>query len=154
MPLKSHNSADLQSGALGDVEICLANDDNVATVYEMKQKAVIQNDIDRAIEKILAAESKIDNYIIVTTEPIPQSVAEYARSIYGKTDGVEVVVLDYLGFLRHFLHFFHRYRSDFLNAYQALVLAEPASSVPQSLKEAFLALRTALQTDEEAEEMP
>ena len=35
--------------------------------------------------------------------------------------------------------------------YQALVLAEPASAVLQSLKEAFLALRGALQSDEEAQ---
>ena len=55
--------------------------------------------------------------------------------------GVEFVILDCLGFLRHFLHFFHRSRTEFLNAYQVLVLTEPNSSVGQPLKEAFLAFR-------------
>jgi hypothetical protein len=46
-----------------------------------------------------------------------------------------------MGFLKHFIHLFYRYRTDFLNTYQSLVLSEPDSSVSQSLKEAFLALR-------------
>jgi hypothetical protein len=150
LPLKGHNSADVQTGASGDIEICLINDDNVVTVYEMKKKAVSRNDIDHAVTKIVSSGASIDNYIIITTDPIADDVADYARSMYEATDGTEVVVLDYLGFVRHFLHFFHRYRADFLDAYQALVLAEPASAVPQTLKEAFLALRSALQTDEEA----
>lgn len=59
--------------------------------------------------------------------------------------GTEVVVLDCIGFLRHFLHFFHRRRIQFLDNYQKLVLKEPTSSVSQALKEAFLALRVAAQ---------
>ena len=39
-------------------------------------------------------------------------------------------------------------RVEFLDAYQALVLAEPDSAVSQPLKEAFLALRQAAQSDE------
>lgn len=150
LPLKGHNSADVQTGASGDIEIALINDDNVLTVYEMKKKAVIRNDIDHAVFKIGSSQGKINNYIIITTDPISVDVCEYARTFYEQLDGIEIVVLDYLGFLRHFLHFFHRYRGDFLDSYQALVLAEPASAVPQSLKEAFLALRSQLQTDEEA----
>lgn len=149
-PLQGHNSADIQTGASGDIEICLVNDDRLATVYEMKKKAVITNDIDHAAKKIANSNSKIDNYIIITTEKISDDVVEHARSMYDATDGTEIVVLDYLGFLRHFLHFFHRYRGQFLDAYQALVLAEPSSAVPPSLKEAFLALRSALQSDEES----
>jgi hypothetical protein len=152
MPLQGHNSADVQTGASGDIEICLINDDNVVTVYEMKKKAVIRNDIDHAVTKIVTSGSNIDNYIIITTDAISEDVSEHARSMYDRTDGTEIVVLDYLGFVRHYLHFFHRYRGEFLDAYQALVLSEPASAVPQSLKEAFLALRSALQSDEEAVE--
>jgi len=152
LPLQGHNSADVQTGASGDIEVCLINDDNVVTVYEMKKKAVIRNDIDHAVTKIVSSGANIDNYLIITTDTISEDVADHARSMYDATDGTEIVVLDYLGFVRHFLHFFHRYRGEFLNAYQALVLAEPASSVPQSLKEAFLALRSALQNDEEAVE--
>jgi DNA adenine methylase len=56
---------------------------------------------------------------------------------------VEIVVLDCVGFLRHFLHLFHRLRTDFLDAYQELLLAEPDSAVSHALKEAFLTLRKA-----------
>ena len=54
-----------------------------------------------------------------------------------------MVILDCLGFLRHFLHLFHRLRTQYLDAYQELLLAEPESAVSQPLKEAFLSLRHA-----------
>jgi DNA adenine methylase len=60
--------------------------------------------------------------------------------------GVELVILDCIGFLRHFLHLFYRLRLQFLEAYQALLLAEPESAVRQPLKEAFLALRQAAES--------
>lgn len=67
--------------------------------------------------------------------------------MYEKT-GVEMVVLDCIGFLRHFLHLFYRLRMRFLEAYQELLLAELESAVSQPLKEAFLALRQAAETQE------
>ena len=88
--------------------------------------------------------SRIDNYIFITTDPIDREVDEFAKSLYREM-GTEVVVLDCIGFLRHFLHFFHRRRIQFLDNYQELVLKEPASSVSQALKDAFLALRVAAQ---------
>jgi hypothetical protein len=148
MPLKGHNAADLQTGALGDVEICLASDDNLVTVYEMKAKKVSIGDIDHAITKVTRHGSHVDNYVFITSDGIDDDVVLHAASIYMASDGLEIVVLDYLGFLRHFLHFFHRYRDAFLNAYQELVLAEPDSAVAPTLKEAFLALRAALIADD------
>lgn len=148
-PLHGHNSADFQTGAAGDIEICMVRDDKLLTVYEMKKKPVIRNDIDHAVTKIINSGSSIDNYIIITTDAISDDVTEHARAMYDATGGTEIVILDYLGFVRHFLHFFHRYRGEFLDAYQEFVLAEPASAVPQTLKEAFLALRSSLQSDEE-----
>lgn len=71
---------------------------------------------------------------------------EYATNIYEITGGIEIVILDCLSFLRHFLHLFHRLRMQFLEAYQTLVLAEPESAVSQPLKEAFLALRQAAES--------
>ena len=56
--------------------------------------------------------------------------------------------LDKMGFLRHFLHLFHRIRANYLSAYQNLVLNEPDSAVSQTLKEAFLALRQAAENGE------
>jgi hypothetical protein len=148
LPLNPHNAADLQTGSFGDVEICLVGDDSVVTAYEMKMKRVTQDDIDAAVTKIARAPKRIHNYLFVTTDAIDPIVAKYAATIYEKTDGTEVAILDCVGFLRHFLHLFHRIRSEYLNAYQALVLNEPDSAVSQTLKEAFLALRQAAESGE------
>lgn len=143
LPLEAHNAADKQTGSPGDILITLVGSDNVVTVYEMKAKRVIQNDIDIALQKI---NHRIGNYIIITTEEIDEQVKKYASGVYAHTRGVEFVILDCLGFIRHFLHLFHRIRMQFLDAYQRLLLAEPESAVRQPLKEAFLALRIAAET--------
>jgi len=148
LPLQSHNAADRQTGSLGDVEICLVGDDAVVTVYEMKDKRVTQDDIVCAISKIMKADKKIHNYLFVTTEAIDPLVVEFATTFYEKTDGTEIAILDCVGFLRHFLHLFHRIRVAYLNAYQSLVLSEPDSAVNQTLKEAFLALRQTAESGE------
>ncbi|MFN4145820.1 MAG: restriction endonuclease, SacI family [Runella sp.] len=144
--LEAHNAADKQTGSIGDVEITLTNDDRIVTCYEMKDKRVTKTDIDVALQKLSKTKSKIDNYIFITTDIIEIEVTEYAKSLYDKT-GVEFAVLDCIGFIRHYLHFFHRQRNKFLNIYQAMVLAEPTSSVSQPLKEVFLALRRAAESD-------
>jgi len=147
LPLNSHNAADLQTGSLGDIEICLMGDDAVVTAYEMKMRRITQDDINAAVAKITRATNRIHNYLFVTTSAIDPIVVEYANALYEKTDGTEIAILDCIGFLRHFLHLFHRIRIDYLNAYQALVLNEPDSAVSQTLKEAFLALRQAIESD-------
>ena len=148
LPLGGHNAADKQTGALGDVEITLLADDNVITCYEMKDKRVTINDINRALQKITVSGHRVDNYIFITTDIIDDEVEEYAASVYDRTGGIEFVVLDCIGFLRHFLHLFHRLRMQFLEEYQRFVLAEPDSAVSPALKEAFLALRQAVEAAE------
>ncbi|OFY65651.1 MAG: DNA methyltransferase [Bacteroidetes bacterium RIFCSPLOWO2_02_FULL_36_8] len=146
LSLQAHNAADKQTGSIGDVEVTLINDDNIISCYEMKDKRVTQNDIEHALQKLSASKSKIDNYIFITTDIIEVEVSDYAKSLYDKT-GVEFAVLDCIGFIRHYLHFFHRVRNGFLNIYQDFILNEPTSSVSQPLKEAFLALRRAAESD-------
>lgn len=146
LPLSSHTAADEQTGALGDLEITLINDDKIVTCYEMKTRRVTKEDIDRALQKIVAGSNRIDNFIFITTDIIDETVRDYAGSIYEQTGGIEMVVLDCIGFLRHFLHLFHRLRMKYLDAYQELVLKEPESAVSQPLKEAFLALRQAAES--------
>lgn len=149
LPLQAHNAADEQTGAAGDVEITLENDDRVCTVYEMKQKVVTLDDLDRAIQKVAGRPQRVDNYVVITTDRIDPTVAEYAATLYESTGGTEYVVLDCLGFVRHYLHLFHRRRAAFLDAYQSLVLDQPDSAVGLPLKEAFLALRrAAIESDE------
>lgn len=146
--LNAHNAADEQTGALGDVEVCLTNEDQVRTSYEMKSKRVTRDDIDRAMQKLATASQRIDNYVFITTDGIDDDIRDYALTLYEQTGGTEFAILDCLGFIRHFLHFFHRARLDFLDAYQELVLSEPDSAVSQPLKEAFLTLRQAAESDE------
>ena len=112
----------------------------------MKDKRVTKDDIDVALIKLKKAKSKIDNYIFITTDVIEDEVLEYAKSLYELT-AIEFAILDCIGFIRHYLHFFHRTRISFLNIYQELVLKEPTSSVSQPLKEVFLALRRAAEAD-------
>lgn len=145
-PLTSHNAADKQTGAIGDIEVFLINDERIVTCYEMKDKRVTTVDIDIALQKLSKNSNKIDNYIFITTDAIDLEVTDYANGLYEKT-GVEFAVLDCLGFIRHYLHFFHRHRNKFLNIYQDMVLGETSSAVSQPLKEAFLALRRAAEAD-------
>ncbi|MBD2514274.1 restriction endonuclease, SacI family [Nostoc sp. FACHB-973] len=149
LPLEFHNAADEQTGALGDLEITLVDDEKVITSYEMKTRRVTLADIDRALQKINSTGKRVDNYIFITTDAIEEAIQEYASSMYDRTDGIEIVVLDCISFVRHFLHLFHRLRSQFLSAYQQLVLTEPDSAVSQPLKEAFLALRQAAESARE-----
>lgn len=146
LTMTSHNAADSQTGSLGDLEIALVAEERAITCYEMKTRRVTQNDIDQALQKLKDARHPVDNYIFVTTEPIEEAVKVYAASIYHDTGGIEVVVLDCIGFLQHFLHLFHRLRCAFLDVYQQMVLDEPKSAVDQPLKVAFLALRQAVES--------
>ena len=148
-PLYEHNAADKQTGAIGDIEVMLVTSEEVVTGYEMKMKEVTHGDIDIALTKIV--EKKIHNYIFITTEAIDNKVKEYAASLYEKTGGIEIVVLDCIGFLRHFLHLFHRLRSEYIEAYQELLLDEPDSAVSQPVKEAWLALRQASESSSNIE---
>lgn len=145
-PLLSHNAADLQTKSIGDVEVYLRGDNAVVTAYEMKMKRVTIEDIDAAVTKIIRGGHSVNNYIFITTDNIDQIVTEYASKFYEETGGVEIAILDCIGFLRHFLHFFHRTREFYLKSYQSLLLAEPDSAVSSTLKEAFLALRQAAES--------
>ena len=147
-PLKQHNAADLQTKSLGDLEICLIGNKSVITAYEMKMKEVTIDDIDSAVNKILKVKPKIHNYLFITTEKIDRAIVEYANSFYEKTGGTEIAILNCIGFLQYFLHLFNEIRIDFLNTYQELVLNESESAVSQPLKEAFLVLRQAAESDE------
>ncbi|HXR03303.1 MAG TPA: restriction endonuclease, SacI family [Verrucomicrobiae bacterium] len=135
-----------QGGPFGDIQISIPSGHKMVTRCEMKNKTVQQGDIDRALQKIAAQGKHVQNYIFITTEPVTDDVREYARSKYDETGGVEIAILDCVGFLRHFLHLFHRLRKDFLDQYQVLVLKEHDSAVSQALKEAFLALRQAAES--------
>jgi hypothetical protein len=147
-PLQPHNAADSQTGAVGDIEIAIPGDDQIGHAYEMKTRPVTKADIDRAVIKVRNTGKPVEHYVFITTESIDLAVQDYAASIYAITGTLEVVVLDCVAFLRHFLHLFHRLRGQFLDHYQNLLLAEPNSAVDYPLKVAFLALRQAAETQQ------
>lgn len=70
LPLTAHNAADEQTGALGDVQISLIDENSVVTSYEMKSRRVTLEDIDRATQKISHLAQQIDNYIFITIAPL------------------------------------------------------------------------------------
>jgi hypothetical protein len=146
-PLLSHNAADSQTGSLGDIEIIIGEDDRVVTCYEVKKRAVTFDDVDVCLKKLSEGGIKVDNYLIVTTEEIDKELEKYVLPIYREI-GIEVAILDCIGFVRHLLHFFTRYRMKFIDNYQQLVLDEPDSSVSQPLKEAFLSIRRVAESEE------
>ncbi|MDE3066762.1 MAG: hypothetical protein KGJ60_04335 [Verrucomicrobiota bacterium] len=137
---------DGRGGLVGNVEITLPNGERMVNRCELKNGAVAPVDIDRALQNIAAQGKHVQNYIFITTGPVADEIREYAWSKYDETGGMEIAILDCVGFLRHFLHLFHRLRKDFLDQYQVLVLKEPESAVSQALKEAFLALRQAAES--------
>jgi DNA adenine methylase len=145
LPLHPHNAADEQTGALGDLEIMVQGEDQTVTVYEVKHRAVTIADLNAVLRKLARTTHKVAQYMVITTAPVDPEIDVYALSLYSVTGGTEIAVLDCLGFIRHFLHFFHRLRHEFLDVYQALVLAEPESAVDHTLKEAFLILRSNLE---------
>lgn len=89
----------------------------------MKDKRVTVDDILRGMEKMASASHVIDNYIVITTESITPDVLDAAKKAY-KQIGVEIAVLDCIGFIRHFLHFFHRFRERYIGCYQTLILSD------------------------------
>ena len=146
-PLYPHNAADEQTGAMGDIEIMLMEENRLVTCYEMKARAITIGDVEIALQKIARAGTQVDSYIFITTASIDEDVIEYAKTLYRETNGIEFAIFDCIGFLRHFLHLFHRVRQDFLEAYQSLLLAEPESAVSQPVKELFLTLRRVAEFD-------
>jgi DNA adenine methylase len=146
LALTGHNAADEQTGAVGDVQITLLDDNEVITCFEMKDKTVERGDIDRALQKIALQGQHVQNYLFITTAPINDDIRLYAASKYDETGGKEIAILSALDFLRYFLHLFHRLRLAFLDQYQQLLLAEPESAVSQPVKETFLVLRQAAES--------
>lgn len=147
-PLEAHNAADSQTDSIGDVQVTLIASENIISCYEMKTREVTTGDIDSVIrEKLSGSRHRVDHYVFITTHRISIELLSYAHQQYALT-GIEFAVLDCLAFLRHFLHFFHRHRMAFLDTYQDLLLQEPDSAISQPLKEVFLALRQAAQSDE------
>ncbi|MEK9136690.1 MAG: DNA methyltransferase, partial [Bacteroidota bacterium] len=118
LDLNASNAKREQTGALGDVQLTILGDEKVVTRCEMKNRVVLRRDIDRVLQRTAVQDSSIQAYIFITTEPVSDEVREYAASKYDETGGVEIAILDCIGFLRHLLPLSRRLRKDFLDNYQ------------------------------------
>ena len=140
-PLESHTAADSKTGALGDVELTAESGD-IVRVYEVKDRQVTESDIHVAVEKIARLDSKrskLRQYLFVTTKPVDRSVLLKTREVCGYM-GIEMTVLDCLGFTRHFLHLFFPFRHKFVDNLTKLIMAEPDSSINYAIKERYISL--------------
>jgi DNA adenine methylase len=147
-PLQPHTAADVQAGTLGDLEIEFSTHQQLAVVYEMKTRRITLNDLDRATQKVAESSNRIDQYVFITTAPVDTSVHERAAQL-SKQFGIELMILDCIQFLKHFIHLFYELRMAFLDRYEQLLLQEPESAVSHELKRKFLKLRTAAQHSSE-----
>jgi len=152
LPLQALDAIDLPMQSFGDLPMAHIDDYRGVTVYELKAKRVEKEDINVAIEKVKETSSSIDHYIFITTDEINLEVKGYAASMYKLTAGIEFVILDCIGFIRHFLQLFYRIRIDFLDAYQDSLFAEPKRAVPPGLKVSFLALRRLYESEYSSDE--
>ncbi len=112
------------------------------TVYQARSDRVTSDDLIHAAQWVCEWNPHVGHYVFLIAGAIDPALVRRAAELSAECE-VEFAVIDCLGFLRHFLHFFHRRRTAFLDAYQSLLLDEPESSVGQPLKEAFLASRRA-----------
>jgi hypothetical protein len=147
-PLQPHTAADVQAGTLGDLEIEFSAHQQLAVVYEMKTRRITFNDLDRTTQKVAESSNRIDQYVFITTAPVDTSVHERAAQL-SKQFGIELMILDCIQFLKHFIHLFYELRMAFLDRYEQLLLQEPESAVSHELKRKFLELRTAAQHSSE-----
>lgn len=116
-----------------------ANADRGRTQYVFVPEVIETATID-AVLPPFADESDLSHLVLITTETTDPAVHKYASGMYRRTWGTEFAILDCPGFVRHFLHLFHRHRVAFLAAYQDLVLSEPESAVNFAGKQLFLSL--------------
>jgi DNA adenine methylase len=147
-PLESHRAADSKTGSLGDIEL-VADDGSVVRVYEIKDREITETDIHNALEKIARLEQerrrKLKQYLFITTKSVDKSVLLVARNMYREI-GIEMAVLDCLGFTRHFLHLFFPFRLQFISNLTKLLMEEPDSSLNHAVKEYYLTLLNVLQS--------
>jgi DNA adenine methylase len=112
----------------------------MVAAYEMKDKVVTLEDVDIALMKIRSVKTAVSHYVFITTKTIDPVVDQYCREVYAHFE-IEVAVLDCIGFVRHFLHLFHGWRTEYLREYEGMLLAEPESAVSHGVKAFFFSCK-------------
>lgn len=126
LPLENHNSADLQSGRIGDIDI--TNEDGTSfEAVEVKFDIAVGRDvIDRAKEKILRSSAK-RYYILSTTPPREEEKGAIQDIIHqvSKTHGCQLVVNGVIPTLKYYLRLLDD-TSLFIERYASLVFTDSA----------------------------
>ncbi len=124
LPLESHNSADLRSGRIGDIDI-VNNDGSSFEAVEVKLGIAITAQIaERAKEKILR--SSASRYYILSTAPVGESekprVDEIIRQV-ANVHGCQLIVNGIVPTLKYYLRLLDSTVS-FLAIYASLVFSD------------------------------
>lgn len=126
LPLENHNSADLQSGRIGDIDI--TNEDGTSfEAVEVKFDIAVGRDvIDRAKEKILRSSAK-RYYILSTAQPREEEKGAIQDIIHqvSKTHGCQLVVNGVIPTLKYYLRLLDD-TSLFIERYASLVFTDSA----------------------------
>lgn len=125
-PLESHNSADLQSGRIGDIDITNEDGSSFEAVEVKFDIAVGQDVMDRAREKILRSSAK-RYYILSTTPPREEEKGAIQDIILqvSKTHGCQLVVNGVIPTLKYYLRLLDD-TSQFIERYANLVFTDSA----------------------------
>lgn len=126
LPLENHNSADLQSGRIGDIDI--TNEDGSSfEAVEVKFDIAVGRDImDRAKEKILRSSAK-RYYILSTAHPREEekeAIYDITHQV-SKTHGCQLVVNGVIPTLKYYLRLLDD-TSLFVERYANLVFTDSA----------------------------
>jgi DNA (cytosine-5)-methyltransferase 1 len=131
--LSEHSAADVNTGAVGDVEI-IDSDDNVFEAVEVKHRIEIDdNIIRRACEKI--RQSTTSRYYVLSTAPkvaITGAGLEMIANLR-QTHGCQIVVNGVLPSVRYYLRLLEQ-PADFLDAYQQYLVTDRTVTSAQKQK--------------------
>ncbi len=125
-PLESHNSADLQSGRIGDIDITNEDGSSFEAVEVKFDIAVGRDIIDRGKEKILRSSAK-RYYILSTAHPREEEKGAIQDIIHqvSKTHGCQLVVNGVIPTLKYYLRLLDD-TSQFIERYANLVFTDSA----------------------------
>lgn len=124
MPLESHNSADAQSGRIGDIDVANADGSEFEAVEVKLDVKVDAEIVDRAKEKILR--SSAARYYILSTLPPDEADAAYVDSVLSDVahvHGCQVIVNGVLPTVKYYLRLLSS-PAAFAEAYAELVFAD------------------------------
>lgn len=126
LPLESHNSADAQSGRIGDIDIVYEDGQSFEAV-EVKFDIAVSADVVAVAKQKILQSSVSRYYILSTVEPSPVDAdhIDAAISQIAKTHGCQLIVNGVLPTIQYYLRLLSS-PASFVENYAKLVFSDPA----------------------------